>query len=343
MSDDTSPKEKRSSPTRVRPELKDCFSEGYLAIASPVTLAEACFAVPAVRALRNSCPQATLILFCPESMKALWETVPEVDDIQTFPDGGSHRKVSAVLRELPVEFDASIAWEESAISISFSKSEIPRRFGPEEEPILRWLTDPVQVKEEPGPIKHRVRHYLMTVEKLGVPGFLPANFAVPPRPEQPEKPRVLLVPGSDFGPSAEWSMGRFVTIAQAIIDNDSHELFILPCPDHAGPAHKLASYLTGRFKVFEEDLTDTLELLATSEALIGCDGSVPHLAAHVGTQCITIFGPNEPEWKRPLGKIHQSLREQVPCSPCLLSRCPLDRRCQKAVTVQDVLDALNAR
>ena len=331
------PESSEANSTPDHPPLK--LAGSYLAVASPTQIAEACFSVPAIRAIRNSWPQGTIVVFSPENIAPLWETVPEIDQVITYSDSASNRKISNIIKSSGVPFDCAIVWEESPASMAFAKMQIPQRLGPDLPEINKWTTEPVQVVEEIGPIKHRVRYYLLFVEKLGAAAFIPENFQAPPRPEQPEMPRVVLVPGSDFGTSAMWSIDRFAIIAQAIIDNGTHDLYILATAK-GDRAYKLGNLLNGRFKIFEEDLTDTIELLSTSEALIGNDSSLPHLAAHVGTQCVVIFGPNEPEWKRPRGKQHRAIREQVPCSPCLLDKCPLDHRCMEEITVERVLAAL---
>ncbi len=64
------------------------------------------------------------------------------------------------------------------------------------------------------------------------------------------------------------------------------------------------------------------------------------MAAHVGLPAAVVFGPNEPEWKRPLGKQSRVIREHVACSPCYLPKCPMDLRCQDEVTPEMVAVAL---
>ena len=38
---------------------------------------------------------------------------------------------------------------------------------------------------------------------------------------------------------------------------------------------------------------------------------------------VTLFGPNDPAWKRPLGKRHAVVRRHVECAPCLAARCAM--------------------
>ena len=83
-----------------------------------------------------------------------------------------------------------------------------------------------------------------------------------------------------------------------------------------------------------------LDELASHGLCITADGSVPHLAAHVGTRCVVLFGPGEPEWMRPLGKQHLIARRKVECSPCFASKCVMDLRCQKELEATEILRVL---
>jgi ADP-heptose:LPS heptosyltransferase len=62
-----------------------------------------------------------------------------------------------------------------------------------------------------------------------------------------------------------------------------------------------------------------------------------HLAASVGTPTVAIFGSTEPALTGPLGTGHRVLRHHVPCSPCFLRDCPIDLRCMKSISVDEVV------
>ena len=83
-------------------------------------------------------------------------------------------------------------------------------------------------------------------------------------------------------------------------------------------------------------LAGVLPFLAVHGLVIAADGSLPHLAAHAGATCVTLFGPNDPAWKRPLGRRHAVVRRHVECAPCLLAKCPLDQRCQSELEADRV-------
>jgi ADP-heptose:LPS heptosyltransferase len=65
-----------------------------------------------------------------------------------------------------------------------------------------------------------------------------------------------------------------------------------------------------------------------------------HLAALLGIPVVAIFGSTEPGLTGPFGHGHIILRHHVECSPCFLRECPIDFRCMKEVSVQEVADAV---
>ncbi len=298
---------------------------GATIIASPEAFEEACFSIPAARALHYA--GARISIAAPEELVPLWESVTEVAEV--IPHNGSARK----LAKLVGEFTHSLAWEEGAAGIAFSKAGIAKRSGPPAEKLAKFLTDPLVIEHKVGPATHRVRHYLLIAEKMGAQPFEAVNFQSPPRPAADGVTRIGIAPGSDFGPSSEWPLARFQELAQNF---GSGELIIFPSPDRPKPAQALAKELGNRATLAPADLTAQLSLLAQCDLLIGNDGAIPHLAAHVGTRCLTIFGPNDPTWKRPLGTIHKVLHQLGPCSSCFLAKCPLDHRCMNEITVEKV-------
>jgi heptosyltransferase-2 len=73
---------------------------------------------------------------------------------------------------------------------------------------------------------------------------------------------------------------------------------------------------------------------------VAADSSISHLSAHVGVTTISLFGPNDPAWRRPLGRQHAFVRRKTECAPCLLKKCYFDLRCQKEMTYEDVARAI---
>ncbi|MBC8126234.1 MAG: hypothetical protein H8M99_03670 [Gloeobacteraceae cyanobacterium ES-bin-144] len=301
-------------------------------VASPERWDEACFAVPAVRALMASGLGVGLI--CREHQVDLWETLPGLEVLSFAPKA----KVKAVAAEIRGVWQASLVWEPGFVAETTKLAAIPKRLGPAGRALNKLLTFPLTA--EHGPLEHRVRFYLSLVEVMGVSTLNPAFFTSVHIGVQPVTSAVLISPDSDFGPSHEWLPERWLEIAQRLMQRGLR-LTIAGMEGGPGCGKLLADQLGDGVEFFNASpLAGALPLLAVHGLVIAADSSLPNLAAHVGATCVTLFGPNDPTWKRPLGRRHAVVRRHVECAPCLLPKCPLDRRCQNELEIEQVWAAV---
>lgn len=300
-----------------------------LLVAAPVAWREACLSMPAMRALRRM--GADLKVLCPQSQVHLWEA-SGFGKVTTYPERASVRAIAASLEKS----GTALAWEAGDAAEALAKAGIPRRLGPPAKGLEKRLTERISVVEDPGPIRHRVQFYLGIAAKLGAETMVAENFApeVIGIPHDPD--RVLLAPDSDFGSHHEWSLERWLELAKTI--KESGKLVRVGIRGALG--EKLAAGIEGADSVRLE--LPALEELSAHGLCIAADGSVPHLAAHVGTTCLVLFGPGEPEWMRPLGRQHGIARRKVECSPCFANKCAMDLRCQNELEVEEVLRVFSA-
>ena len=304
-------------------------------MAAPERWDEACFAVPAVRALVAS--GLGTGIFCAEAQREFWETVAGLTVID-FP---AKAKAKAVAAKIAGSWQASLAWESGVAAEAFKIAGFARRLGPDERKLKKLLTHPLGFSA--GPLEHRVRHYLAAVEELGIETgraefFAPAALGIEPVPAA-----VLLCPGSDFGPSHEWPVEKWLEIARGLMES-GRRITVASVDGGRGLGGILAEELGEGVGFFHAaPLAGALPLLAVHGLVVAADGSLPHLAAHAGATCVTLFGPNDPAWKRPLGRRHAVVRRHVECAPCLLAKCPLDMRCQNELETDRVWQAVREK
>jgi heptosyltransferase-2 len=309
-------------------------SSGML-VALPEHWDEACFAVPTVRALVRSGLVGALL--CHEEQESFWKTVCALPCF-TF----SHKTSAGQLaKTIGNDWEASLVWEQGVAAKAFAKAKIQRRLGPSDDKLKKILTHPLNSRE--APTEHRVRLYLNSAEEMGVSVnhpefFVPASLGIPAKPKS-----VLLCPGSDFGASHEWSLDHWQMVAEDLLEKGKH-LTIASSVGNRDLGKILASRLGDNVNSFHASpLGAALPTLATFQLIIAADGSLPHLAAYTGGTCVTLFGPNDPNWKRPLGKQHVVVKHHVECSPCLSPKCQLDNRCQNELQVSQILAAIPQR
>jgi ADP-heptose:LPS heptosyltransferase len=308
---------------------------GEMIVAAPLRWDEACFMVPAVRALIGS-GLATGVL-CTTEQREFWLTVKGLK-VMDFP---ALTKAKVLAAALSGSWHASLAWEVGPAAEAFKIAGIPTRLGMDEKKLNKLLTRPLSVVADP--LAHRVRDYLETVEEFGVRTdraeyFAPADLGI-----TPASGAVLLCPGSDFGASHEWVLERWVEIGKRI-QASGRRVTAVSVDGGRNLGKSLAEQLGGGAEFFHATpLAGALPLLAVHGLLVAADGTLPHLAAHVGATCVTLFGPNDPAWKRPLGRRHSVIRRHVECGPCLLSKCAFDGRCQLELDVERVWQVVQAQ
>lgn len=306
--------------------------EKGMLVALPERWDEACFAVPAVRALVRSGLATGLV--CREEQEAFWTTVCKLP-MHTF---SKKTSTGDLAKRIGDKWQAALVWEDGLAAKAIAKAKIERRLGPDVGRLPKLLTHPLDVLE--GPTEHRVRMYIKTSEQMGVPVDKPEFFVAAPLGVPAEPKTVLLCPGSDFGPSYEWPLDRWQELADALIEQGKR-LTVAGVIGGRGLGKILAGRLGGDAEFFHAaPLAASLPLLAVHQLVISADGSLPHLAAHAGSTCVTLFGPNDAAWKRPLGKRHVVVKRHVECAPCLSAKCLMDGRCQKELEVEHVLAAI---
>jgi ADP-heptose:LPS heptosyltransferase len=304
-------------------------------VAAPGRWDEACFAVPALRALSASGLRTGIL--CPVEQREFWETVEGIT-VLDFPPRAKAKMVAAGISG---HWEASLAWEDGLAADVFKLAGIPRRLGVDERKLKKRLTHPLVFTS--GPLEHRVRHYLAAVEALGMETgklefFMPAALRI-----EPAASAVLLCPGSDFGESYEWPLERWQEIGENLLGS-AKRITVASVNGGRGLGRKLADRLGGEVEFSQvSQFSGALPLLAGHGLVIAADGSLPHLAAHAGATCVTLFGPNDPAWKRPLGRRHAVVRRYVECAPCLLAKCPLDGRCQNEMETARVWRAVSEK
>ena len=294
-----------------------------LLIVAPERWDEACFSVPAVRALAGS--GMGIGVLCKARQKAFWETLPGLT-VHTP-------------RTLQDPWQVALIWEPGDLVKVVRKAGIHKRIGPEVDKLTRQLTE--TLNDQPHPTEHRVQFYLKAVAEMGVETAKPEFFNPVELEVHKQEDSVLLVPGSDFGSSHEWRMEGWKQLADEL--KKDHALSIGRIEGGRNMGDQLAHHLGDGIPNGVIHLREPqLDMIASHSRVIAADGSLPHIASHLGSTCITLFGPNDPNWKRPLGKRHKVVRRHVECAPCFTFRCPLDKRCQKELEVDDVLDAVKA-
>jgi lipopolysaccharide heptosyltransferase II len=87
-------------------------------------------------------------------------------------------------------------------------------------------------------------------------------------------------------------------------------------------------------------LPEMIEWVRRCDLLITNDTGPMHVAAALGRPLVALFGPTEPSRTGPYGQLENVLRLDLPCSPCLSSRCSIEDtdKCLRALPPALVID-----
>ncbi|MBU6410161.1 MAG: glycosyltransferase family 9 protein, partial [Verrucomicrobia bacterium] len=74
--------------------------------------------------------------------------------------------------------------------------------------------------------------------------------------------------------------------------------------------------------------------------MITNDTGPMHAAAALETPVVALFGPTEPRRTGPYGQLENVLRIELPCLPCLRSRCAYEKpnECLNALSPETVFE-----
>jgi lipopolysaccharide heptosyltransferase II len=312
-------------------------------------LGDAAMSVSAVRAIKTGRPDARVTIAAPEKIAPMWKLVPEVDAIIATPGRQLLSSVRLLRRE--PSFDVAILFPNSVrAALESWLTRIPRRVGYRGHS-RRWLLNQiVPVPRKPGPPEHHSLRFLRIARECGADTFESDRSRADvqyPTPNvqmainrQPIK--IGLCPGAEYGPAKRWLPKRFAEAAEKISAQLFVQWILFGTPRDATIGAEIAAVL-GDYcvnRVGQTTLDQLIDELRECRLLLTNDTGTMHLAALLGVPVVAIFGSTEPRLTGPLGDGHVVLRHHVECSPCFLRECPIDFRCMKAVSVQEVANAV---
>jgi heptosyltransferase-2 len=322
-----------------------------MAIFAPNWLGDAVMALPALADVRHGAPLSSLTVVARDGVAPLFQMASGIDRVVAI--SGDRSQAVDTLRGQ--QFDAALLLPNSFQAAFLAwRSGIPHRWGYRGDCRSPFLTHAVS---KPVGI-HQAASYQHLVRELGF-----ENGARLPRIEaSPEAvraggdwlaeegwnrqaPLVALAPGAANGRAKQWPPSSFATVAARLVDQQAVPVLIGAPADTdaasavignlAPPFHDRVINLAGR-----TDLAALAGVLVHCQALITNDSGGMHFAAALGMPVTAMFGPSNEEETRPLGAGRSTiLTNPVWCRPCMLRDCPIDHRCMRGITPEQVLAA----
>jgi heptosyltransferase-2 len=324
-----------------------------LVVRAPNWLGDAVMALPALAAVRRALPSTHLTVAAIAAIAPVFE-----EDTPVAPDAlmviADRRRETQILSE--GKFDGSLLLTNSFRSAwTMKRAGIAERWGYSVN-LRGFLLTRRQTR--PHERVHQSKYYSVLVEGLGfeVDASLPR---ISVRADTARRADELLMkhgltrstrlvgfaPGAAYGHAKRWPPSRVADVAARVSAKLGAVsiLFGAHGDREAGreiessvPAGTMLVNLIGR-----TDLRQLAGLLARCSAFVSNDSGAMHLAAAVGVPVTAIFGPTDERVTAPLGD-HDVILQNVFCRPCMLRDCPIDHRCMKRISSDQVFESVSA-
>ncbi len=323
-------------------------------------LGDAVLTLPALEALDRRFPRSEIVVLAKPWVAGLFAGQPAVDRVIEYrPVNGADRRMGRwrQARQLAGEgFDLAVVLPNSLeASLVPWLAGIPRRVGRRTDGRGWLLTDPIPRADGSGG-RHQVEGYLDLVRSLGADGAARPRLRTTAEAREaaaqllaasgvsPRAPLLAINPGSIYGGAKRWPADRFAAVADALAESWGATAVLIGSARERSILEEVARRMRRRSIPLggATTLPALLGVLARARLLLSNDTGAMHVAAAAGTPVVAVFGPTDVEATGPLGSLCRVVRHPVPCSPCLLRECPIDHRCMKGVSVDDVLNTAKA-
>jgi heptosyltransferase-2 len=206
---------------------------------------------------------------------------------------------------------------------------------------------------------HHVHDYLQLVAALGAnPAPLPPLLHVSDDEVAAARARFkldgsgllfALNPGAEYGAAKRWPVERFVEVAVQLYERCQCRWVVLGGRADLELAGDIAERIVARTSAAtatsvagQTSLRELCAVLKACALVVTNDTGPMHVAAALGTPVIVPFGSTSPELTGPMsapGSPNALLRGEAACAPCFLRECPVDFRCLKSISTQQVAEA----
>lgn len=309
-----------------------------IAVRMPNWLGDAVMATPALQALHNLFPNASVTVLVRDNLAELFSSCPFAEEVIPLPKVSGRRRISqlfGVASNLKrKKFDLAICLPHSFSSAwMFWLAGIPSRLGYSAEGRKSFLSQSLPYLSD-GERPHRARFYCQLVELAGGQKQTIPSLQVWPKELEKEEEGVLMkkikgiehfvmiAPGS-VGAAKRWFAERFAAIIRKLVDEKAMRVVLVGAP-HDRPACEEIARLSGASPVNLAGATTLSELyflVQKSRLFVGNDSGAGHLAAAAGAPAIILTGAGDPDEIAPWTEKKTVLFKKIFCSPCYRNIC----------------------
>jgi len=319
-------------------------------------LGDTLFATPFIRAVRERYPEAHIAVLTHPRCYEILEGNENIDEIILYDEKGQHKSLlkrfSIVAYLRSKRFDAAFILRKSlsrTLLLLFSK--IPLRVGYRSKRAGFLLTKRV---DNPAEGLHKVEYFLNLAKSVGIDAEN-KNYEFHISDEDMKKGEnilegagvknkrfIALNAGGNWNPK-RWPAENFAKLGDEIFEKFGIPVVVTGTEKDIRLAENIASLMKHKpFMLCGKTSLKTLGAIFKKTVCVVSNDSGPmHLAVSVRAPVVAIFGPTSAELTGPHGDgKYKVVRRDIGCKiPCYNLKCK-DNRCMKAVTVEDVMEAI---
>lgn len=330
-----------------------------IVVRSPNWIGDCVMCLPALRALKDYCPDVDIFLLTKNYLKDVFSSIEEIKGIITIPNQGRVRNLHSVSRELrKYQFTTGILLTNSFHSaLLFKISGLKNIIGYRNELRGFLLSQSVPYPQNE---RHHIYFYLELIEafaqrkitkdysgalviteaeKIEVRNIL-RDYGL-----DPKKSIIGISSSAAYGSAKEWEADSYRRLIEKIKKQRvTDSILVLGSASERDKIEKIVAFLggeilnlAGRLK-----LRQSITAISLCRLFISNDSGLMHVAASLGIPCVAIFGPTLPHKTAPINEKVRVLYHPAPCAPCKYRTCPIDHRCMASITVDEVFDAVES-
>lgn len=331
-----------------------CDIRHILALA-PNWLGDAAMCTPALRALANRFPAATITIAARPAIRQLLEGLPYLHCFHTIPGRTGLSATHHLAAELrPSSGDLAVVFPHSfraALLAWLSGSKIRLGYARGGRSLL--LTNrrpPHRIEGRITPV-YTADEYLGLLKPLGCvddkAGLeLHADTACVADVREwliGAGPLIGVAPGAAFGPSKRWPAERYAAVMNTVADRTGARFVLLTGPEEEDVRQTICSrtkapVLDGQSRAGG---IARLKAIVSQIDLLLCNDTGPrHVAIAFKKPVVCIMGSTSPDYTRSPWETGRVLRVDVDCGPCQKPVCTTDHRCMTRIEINDVAAAV---
>ena len=316
------------------------------------SLGDIVLTTPAIRAVRANFPNAHIAMLVAKQSADILRENPHLNEIITFDrlakdkNTGEMWRIVRLLRQR--QFTLAIDLQRKF------RTEILMYFSGATERVGKGRLCTVRVSEQGN--KHATAHYFDLLHAAGIPAEdrkLELFLAESERRDAQQRLKTAgivdgrlkigLFPGAGWK-LREWMPERFAAIADRLVAHFNADVLIFGGPHESELVQTVATLMERQAIPFAGNLQirQLAACIEQCDLFLTNDTGPMHIAAGVGTRTVSLFGPGNHIRFQPLGTEHQTIRYDVPCSPCkqFTDKCK-DNICMKGIGVDEVWHAIS--